>query len=197
MLYVPEGAIAMTTNPLDVVNQVAGSKGGSSAKELKTDLLKIRGKTLVFKNTIYQIPNIAAIETVSFSASIPWLAIIGLLIALWLITNGGLLVIVGIVIGAWSGFSLYKYWQRKTQYGLLILLTAGIEASTVIVSTDKEFIQRASLTLYEIMNDEDYNRAINISFDQRQIQEVSISEVTSSTIVTGSTVRGDVVNTIA
>lgn len=187
----------MMTNPLDAIDRIVGGKGSSGAKELKTDLLKIRGKTLVFKNTIYQIPNIAAIETVSFSASIPWFAILGALLALWLITNGSFLFVVGVAIGAWSGFSLYKYWQRKTQYGLLILLNAGIEASTVIVSPDMEFIQRASLTLYHIMNDDDYDRAVNISFDQRQIQEVSISDITSSTIVTGSTVRGDVVNTIS
>jgi len=187
----------MTTNPLDVINNVVGGKGGSRAKELKTDLVKIRGKTLVFKNTIYQIPSIAAIETVSFSASIPWLAVIGVLLTLWLLSNGGVLVILALVIGAWSGLSLYKYWQRRMQYGLLILLNAGIEASTVIVSLDKEFIQEVSLTLYDIMNDEEHDRAINISFDQRQIQEVTISEVSRSTVIAGGTVRGDVVNTIS
>lgn len=187
----------MTTNPLDVVDRVVGGKGSSNAKELKTDLVKIRGKTLVFRNTIYQIPSIAAIETVSFSASFPWPAMLGIFFALWLIGNGGPLFIVGLAIGAWAGYALYKYSQRRMQHGLLILLNAGIEASTIIVSEDKEFVQRVSLTLYEIMNDDNYDRAVNISFDQRQIQEVSISEVTSSTIVAGSTVGGDVVNVIS
>ena len=187
----------MSTNPLDVVDRVIGGKSSSGAKELKTDLIKIRGRTLVFKNTIYQIPNIAAIETVSFYASIPWLAILGVLFALWTLANGGIIAVIGLLIGAWSGFSLYKYWLRRMQYGLLILLNSGIEASTIIVSPDKDFIQQASLVIYDIMNDEDYSRAVNISFDQRQIQEVSIHDISSSTIVAGSTVRGDVVNTIS
>jgi len=187
----------MSTNPLDIVDRVIGRKSSSGAKELKTDLIKIRGRTLVFKNTIYQIPNIAAVEIVSFSASFPWLAILGILFALWALTNGGYLAVIGLLIGGLSGFWLYKYWQRRMQYGLLILLNSGIEASTIIVSPDKDFIQQALLVIYNIMNDEDYSRAVNISFDQRQIQEISIREISSSTIVTGSTVRGDIVNTIS
>lgn len=187
----------MSTNPLDVIDRVIGGKRSNGARELKTDLVKIRGKTLVFKNTIYQISNIAAIETVSFYASIPLLAILGVLLAIWALTQGGIVAVIGLLIGSWSGFSLYKYWLRRTQYGLLILLNAGIEASTIILSPDKDFIQQVSLVIYDIMNDEDYSRAINISFDQRQIQEISIRETSNSTIVAGSAVRGDVVNTIS
>lgn len=188
----------MITNPIDVIDRITGGarKGGSGAKELETDLIKIRGKTLVFENTIYHIPNIAAIETISFAASIPWLAVIGVILTLWLIGQGGFLILIGIIIGSVSGYSIYKYWIRRMRYGLLILLNSGVEASTAIVSLDKEFIKRVSLVIYEIMNDDEYDKAINISFDQRQIQDIDVNDVSGSAILVGSTVRGDVVNAI-
>ena len=73
----------MSTRPLDVVNRVVGAKSGSGAKELETDFLKVRGNTLIFENTIYQIRNIAAIEMVPLQANIPWLAVLVVLLAVY------------------------------------------------------------------------------------------------------------------
>jgi hypothetical protein len=73
----------MSTSPLDVVNRVVGAKSDSGAKELETDFLKVRGNTLIFENTIYQIRNIAAIEMVPLRANIPWLAVLVVLLAVY------------------------------------------------------------------------------------------------------------------
>lgn len=187
----------MSINLLDIVNRVTSGKSSNDGRELETDLIKIRRKTLIFGNTICQISNIAAVEVLSFYASIPWLAILGMIIALVALVNGGFVTLIGLLIGAWSGFSLYKYWQRRMQYGLLILLNSGIQSSKIILSHDKDFIQQVVLVIYNVMNDENHSRAIDISIDRRQIQEVSIHENSTSTIAAESTVRGDIVNTIS
>lgn len=187
----------MSMNLLDIVNRVTSGKSSNNGRELETDLIKIRRKTLIFGNTLCQISNIAAVEVLSFYASIPWLAILGMIIALVALFSGGINALVGLLVGAWSGFALYKYWQRRTQYGLLILLNSGIQSSKIILSHDKDFIQRVVLVIYNVMNDENYSRAIDINIDQRQIQEVSVHDNSNSTIVAGSTVRGDIVNTIS
>lgn len=192
MNYSTISETTMSTNPLDIINRVTSGK--SNVKELRTDLIKIRRNTLVFGNTICQISNIAAVEIVSFYAAIPWLALLGVLVALFALISGGFAALIGLLIGAWAGFSLYKYWQQRTQYGLLILLNSGI--TMIILSPDKDIIQKAALVIYNIMNDEDYSRAINVSIDRRQIQEVSLSEISTSTTVAESTGQDDIVNII-
>jgi len=184
----------MSTSPLDVVNRVVGARSDSGAKELETDFLKVRGNTLIFENTIYQIRNIAAIEMVPLRANIPWLAVLVVLLAVYGIffNREGIIIVISLIGGAWALFSLYKYWQRRKQYGLLILLNSGIETSTIIIGPDRGFIIQVMKVLYDIMNDN--AQSVDIIFDQKQIL---INGITHSTIVAGSSVGGNVVNTIS
>jgi hypothetical protein len=66
---------------------------------------------------------------------------------------------------------------------------------TVLVSDDIEFLTRVVLVLNNIMNSDEL-KAVNINFDQRQIDEsVNIGNMTGSNLVTG-TVVGDVASNV-
>jgi len=183
----------MSLNPLSTLS---GEKGASSAKEIKTDILKIRGKTLIFHNTIYQISNIAAIEIVTFSKAFPIISTLALVVGLFIIRTGGLFSLIGLLLIGWGAYALYRYWEKRLQYGLLLLLNAGADASSVLISTDEAFLKKVALTIYNIMNNEEAERAINFHFDQRTITDVTtISQVTGSIINTGA-VGGDIANSV-
>jgi len=131
---------------------------------------------------------------VPLQANIPWLAVLVVLLAVYGIffNREGIIIVISLIGGAWALFSLYKYWQRRKQYGLLILLNSGIETSTIIISPDRGFIIQVMKVLYDIMNDN--AQSVDIIFDQKQIL---INGITHSTIVAGSSVGGNVVNTIS
>lgn len=175
-----------------------------SPQEIKTDLLKIRGKTLIFANSIYQIPNISALEVINLSTTKPiptylwFIAIVGAAL-LWLGPSNTLR-FVGILALALCGYLFYQYKKNKLRklYGLKIVLNAGLAASTAIISKDQGFLMRVALTLYNIMNsDAGKTTTINkfdIAVDQRKI--IDLNNVSNSSIALGD-VSGSIVNNVA
>lgn len=75
-----------------------------------------------------------------------------------------------------------------------IRLNAGIR--DVIVGDDIEFLKRVILVLYNIMNSDEF-KAINMNFDQRNIEDksINIDQMIGSNVVTGN-VNGDVVGNV-
>lgn len=147
-----------------------------NVNEVKTSLLKVRGRTLIFVNSIYQIANISSLDLIDLSTTKPlpryvlFLFIIGL-IFLFIPGNIKILGIAAIGVSCWL---FYQYQQNKlrTRYGVSISLNSGTK--TVIVSDDIEFLTRVMLVLNNIMNSDEIS-AVNFNFDQRQIEDKSIS----------------------
>jgi Family of unknown function (DUF6232) len=170
---------------------------GEESNEIKTSFLKVRGKTLILRNSIYQIANISSIDLVDLSTTKPmpryfiWLFLIG--IALLFFPDN--FKILGVIVLCVLGWFFYQYQVNKsrTRYGVSIGLNSG--KKTVIVSDDIEFLTRVVLVLNNIMNSDELS-AVNINFDQRQIDEsVIIGEMHGSNLVTG-TVVGDVASNV-
>jgi hypothetical protein len=168
--------------------------GNEDAKEVKTEVLKIRGKTLIFANTIYQIPNISIVEVGKIQQRIPVFALLLVIAGLFILlasfnSRYGSEGIIGLVIGAMGAIWIYAIWSSP-KHGLRLVTNSG--ESTLIISPDLEFLKRVSLVLYNIMNDK-MSGDVNLNFDQKTIVEVG--EMQGSAIVIGN-VQGDVVSNI-
>jgi Family of unknown function (DUF6232) len=180
-----------------MLNQFLPSEQDSS-NEIKTSFLKVRGKTLIFRNSIYQIANISSLDLVDLSTTKPipryfiWLLLIGLFL-LFMPDN---IKILGVVTLGVLGWLFYQYQQNKsrTRYGVGIRLNSGTR--TVIVSDDIEFLTRVMLALNNIMNSDEVS-AVNFNFDQRKIEDnsISIDQMLGSNVITRSVV-GDVASNV-
>lgn len=180
--------MAIPSNPLSAGTQV----GAENQKVIKTKLLKVEGKTMIFGNTVYQISNISQISVIDLTTtkSIPWvyiaLLIIGGLITLtlelWL-----LVIILWGAAGALYYFSTKN--RRDEKYGLQITANSGL--STVLVSDYMDFLVEVAVTLTNIMN-EKKEESVTFNFDNRQI----FDSISGSTVVTGN-VSGSVVNSVS
>jgi hypothetical protein len=163
----------------------------NSEKVIKTDLLKVEGKTMVFGNTIYQIPNISQVSVIDLTTTkaIPWYFWVLLVIGFgFLITEYFLFAILSFGI---AGMIFYFYTKnlRNEKYGLQIVLNAGLV--TVLVSDYMDFLVTVAITLVNIMNEVE-ERSITFNFDQRKIVE----NTSGSTVVMGN-VKGSVVSNVS
>ncbi|NEP80192.1 MAG: hypothetical protein F6K39_19705 [Okeania sp. SIO3B3] len=139
------------------------AKSYPQPEEVEPSVLKIRGKTLIYKNTIYQISNITSISLVEVKNTqkitrrfstlrfIGGILLIGIAIILLQSPNknfqifGLLLIIVDILL-------LCHYRPNKTsqQYGLVIEGNSGYK--NTIVSPNKLLIQKIIVELWFVMN---------------------------------------------
>jgi hypothetical protein len=170
-------------------------KQGSEQNRIKTDQLKVRGNTLIFQNSIYQISNISSISVLNLSTekAMPGYIVIVLIVGIILLFAPEVLKLVGIAAIAIAGYLIYQHYQNKVdeKYGLSMTLNSG--EFSVFLGRDESFLKQVAITLHNIMNEKNIEDSINFNFDQRQI--VDINNATGSTIVTGS-VSGDVVNSV-
>ncbi|TRU52073.1 MAG: hypothetical protein EWV91_04330 [Microcystis aeruginosa Ma_QC_Ca_00000000_S207] len=176
------------------------SEDESNDNEINTSIIKIRGRTLIFVNSIYQISNIASLRLLNLSRVQPfpkylvWLIIIGLAL---LFVFPGNIKIFGVVVLAYAGWQFYQYERNKlrVRYGLKISLNSG--EKPIITNSDAEFLKQMMLVLYNIMNN-DEPRAVTFNLDQRQIVEdksINIDSMFGSSFVSGN-VTGDVVSNV-
>ena len=168
----------------------------NDTNEIVTSIIKIRGKTLIFLNSIYQISNISSLRLLDLSTVRPFpkylvsLIIIGLI---FLIVPGNIKIF-GFLMVAYGAWQLYEYQQNKhrIRYGLKISLNSG--EKPIITNSDAEFLKEIMLILYNIMNS-DEPRAVTFNLDQRKIVEdksINIDNMLGSNFVSGD-VSGDVV----
>lgn len=176
----------------------------SDVKIVSASALEVKGKTLIFGNTLYQISNIAILElidlTETYAVRVPellWIVLV--IIAIFTAASSfqelqrlGFLII--LVIG--FIFLIYPRTRVREKYGLAIYTNAGTK--TAISSSDSVFIKKAIIALYEVINSEVTNRNVYINFDNRTISEnksISIGTNIGSSVVSG-TVGGDVASMI-
>lgn len=161
---------------------------------IKTDILKARGNTLVFYNTIYQISSIAEIKMINLSTekNMPQLYWLFLFLAVVLAAlSEHITILPGVASLGLFVYLVYQHNKNKLseKYGLYISLNSG--RSTVITSRDQGFLKKVSITLHNIMNKEE--ASVNFDFSSNTINEVKASE--GSVIVTGE-VSGDIATNI-
>jgi hypothetical protein len=160
-------------------------------KEIEVELLKIREQTLVFDNAIYYIPNIAKIEIVDLSTTKPVPSLFWILLAvsaiIFIFTE---YVFWGVVSLVSAGAVFFFYWQSKSdnRYGIEISLNSN--SSTILISTDLEFLKKIMLVLYNIMNGKE-SKPVTFNFKTIEIK----GGVKGSTIISGD-VDGNIVNNI-
>lgn len=168
-------------------------------KEIQTPILKVRGKTLIFANSIYQISSISALDLLDLSTEKPmpnyfsYMLVIGLIL-IFLPDNFKIL---GVVTLSVLGYLCYQWYsnKRRTRYGLRIRMNGGF--GTIIVYSEMAFLVKIMLILNNIMNTDEI-QSINFNLDQRQIVEdksVNVGSMTGSSVITGN-VHGDVVNNV-
>jgi len=183
----------MATNSTNPLGFLFGA-GNAEAKELATNIIKIRGGTILLGDKIINIRNIASVEVGSLAISFPWIAPLLILIGISVLQGGGFLPLIGLAVGGWGSFLIYIYFNRLNAKGLLILLNSGVNSSTLLTQIDIEFVKLIALTLYNIMSTGD-ERYLDIFVDQKTITEVRIEQVSNSVVSTGS-VTGDLVNRV-
>ena len=160
----------------------------NETKEIQGGMLKARGKTLIFGNTIYQISNISVVDVVDMVKPLPWLALVIGLVGVLMIAYyderiiGTTLLVIAV---AW----IYYWSSTRQRTGLLIVTNAGPVGSVLIVSKNREFTKRVALTLRNIMDSEDEHIVANFSMDTYKIEGAS-----NSAVVVNSNVRGDLIN---
>ncbi|MEM6501102.1 MAG: DUF6232 family protein [Cyanobacteria bacterium P01_C01_bin.89] len=175
--------------------------GESEGQAIKTSVLKIVHNTVVFENKVYQIRNICVAEladltrTFAVNQTVPsWYWFLVALGVILLFAYG-----IGIFILAYVG---YLFWQHSNldksrtieRYGLRLGMNSGEEV--ILASSDKDFVLKIILTLYDIMNT-DTPKAVSFNFETLNMEDrsINIEEAYGSTVVSGQVGR-DVVNTI-
>jgi Sec-independent protein translocase protein TatA len=163
------------------------TRNKDNEKIINTARLEVRGKTLVFDNTIIQIPNISMIEIGELKTQFPhyvWLILIvgGGIYYSYLDTTWFAIIVLGIV-----GKIIYD-WYAHHEFGLIIRLNSGL--AELIQSPNAEFLKEVALILKNIMDNEE-EKSITFNLDKRTI----IDNVSGSTVVLGNA-TGDIVNRV-
>ncbi|AOY82915.1 MULTISPECIES: DUF6232 family protein [Moorena] len=175
----------------------------SEPTEVKTSFLKIRGKSLIFGNVVYQIHNITSIGLVDLSSNATYkqpmnklsiVLFIIMIIALATVLYGFFSnIIVVIAIGAWLIYDSKKTITKKiNKYGMTIYTNNGI--NKILVSRDKEFIKKVIWTLSDVMNSNE-PKAITFNFETLDMSDksIEIERNIGSPVVSGD-IEGDIVN---
>jgi hypothetical protein len=171
-----------------MLSQLLGDKNEQT--EVETSVIKVRGKTLVFNNTIYSIPNLSLVEIGEVKRSLPPLFVGSAFMALIGLIIGGDLFFLFWIGGIGAVITFMHYLTNK-KYGLHLVTNSGF--STLIVSPDEDFLKIIVLTLYNLINHPDAVQNLNIHLDQRKIIEVESMQ--NAQLFTGN-IQGDVVNNV-
>jgi len=156
-----------------------------NSKALKTNRIEVRGKTLVFDNSIYQITNISSIEVGSSTKPIPryfWLLLVACVGALYLENSNWSLIAIFVTSGAFL-----IYWINRKVHGMLIRMNSGY--TKIILSRDFGLLKSVATGLQAIMDDESKDGSITFNLDQR-----TMMDHVSGSVIALKDVAGDIVN---
>lgn len=163
------------------------TKEESKDKIITTSLLEVRGKTLVFDNTILQIPNISSIEIGELKKPFPpyiwWMA--GISVFIFLFADD--YAVIALILLGIAGKLAYD-WYNYHVFGIIIRLNSGL--ATLIQSQNADFLKEVALVMKNIM-DSEQEKSITFNLDKRTI----IDNVSGSTVVVGNA-TGDIVNRV-
>jgi hypothetical protein len=173
----------------------------SKTNEIKTPLIKVRGKTLIFGNVVYQIHNISSIGLVDLTTTKPiprfyWALLFLGVVFIFAIPNIQAKIL-GLLILAFVAWLFYQHNLNKTteRYGMTIYTNSGYK--TILTSRSENFIKQVILSLYGVMNSDEF-KALNFNFDTLDMSvdnSIGIGTNIGSPIVTGH-VGGDVVSEV-
>ena len=176
-------------------------KSSPEPEELESSVLKIRGKTLICKNTIYQISNISSISLVerkkvkkrtkTYSALLFVGVVLLVPISIILLSDPNRnLQIVGLLIIVIDILVLPRYVLNITskEYGMVIEGNSG--EKQVLYSPDKEGIIKVILKLCEVMNTEEI-RSFNV-YSQDNSVKLEDKRIQSGISIASSFVSGKV-----
>lgn len=187
---------------------------------IKTSVLKVEGKTMIFGSTVYQIPNISIMSVVDLSTIKPppsyfqglnigivFALVIGTLAALASVgfipeiqlTSDAQYAYFRVVLMTFALAAVlfimrwlggYFYSKNRHQARYGMQIILNAGLVSVFVSNDREFLIRVALTLIDIMNGQE-QRPITFNFDQRNIVDNA-----SGSVVSFGNVGGDIVNNV-
>ncbi|BAY17372.1 hypothetical protein NIES21_32090 [Anabaenopsis circularis NIES-21] len=172
--------------------------------EIKTSIIKIRGKTLIYGNVVYQIHNITSIGLVDLTTTVikpmPKLFIVLPIIGiLFLFIPSSIAILIGILLIALGAWLIYQHNLNKTKiterYGMTIYTNSGTK--TILTSRSEDFIKQVILTLYSVMNSDDF-KAISFNFETLDMSvdnSIKVGKNIGSSLNTG-TVGGDIVSQV-
>ncbi|NEP22743.1 DUF6232 family protein [Moorena sp. SIO3I6] len=173
--------------------------------EDKNGILKVRGKTLIFGNVVYQINNISSIGLVKRTNSIQKIPITKFILVLIIIdvylffTPNLHLKVLGVIILVFLVWKVYNFYKNKLRkkYALSIYTNSG--QKTFFYSTSEDFIKKSIMVLYNIMNTSDDFNAFTFNFQEAsfvdQSQSINIDHNIGSPFL-GAQVNGDIVNEV-
>lgn len=176
------------TNPLGFL---FGSSN-TEAKELNTNIIKIRPGTILLADKIINIRNLASVEVVTLGISFPWIAPILIIAGIAMGQDYSLTGLLGLALLSWGGYLIYTFFQRRNKQGLLLLLTSGVSGSVIITGIDTVFLREIALVLYNILTT-NYQQHLDIYLDRRVIN--NINGANNAVIATG-TVMGNITNSV-
>lgn len=164
-------------------------------ESISTTFLKIRGKTLIYGNVIYQISNITTVGLVNLSTTkkLPqyflWWILIGIGCLFFL---PGVYKVMGIVILGviWFLYNQFNQNRINEKYGMTIHTNHGHKVT--LRSKNKDFVKKVIYALYNVMNSEEL-KAINFNFETLDYQAVNIEKNIGSPVIRGN-ITGDIVN---
>ncbi|HBW52946.1 MAG TPA: hypothetical protein DEF47_23940 [Herpetosiphon sp.] len=157
----------------------------NTVQEIRTDIIQIQGKRLIFGNTVYQIPNIAGFSTAKIINKFPWMWC--LIIMILLLINKDIFFSdfgrndtesISTIINSLlvlSLFGLIFYWaSMPNKYGLLIISSAGSNLSSIIIHEDKKFIDKV-IKVLSLNIDSSYEKYYIINFNKKTIHQSNTS----------------------
>ncbi|BAZ02380.1 hypothetical protein NIES37_63920 [Tolypothrix tenuis PCC 7101] len=186
------------------LNQFLQDETIDTTEEINTNILKIRGKTLVFGNVIYQIHNIASIGLVSnittHTKPMPKLYIALPIIGIFLFFIASEVTrILGCLIIVLAIWLIKRHNASKTtidgKYGMTIYTNAGTKK--IFRSRSEEFVKKVILTLYSVMNSDEL-KAITFNFETLDVStdnSIKIGTNIGSSVISGHVV-GDVASQV-
>ncbi len=170
--------------------------------EDKNGILKVRGKTLIFGNVVYQIRNISSIGLVKRTTIQKFPKFLLVLIPIgfyWFVVPNLQVKIWGAIIIAFLLWKFYEFNINKVRnkYALSIYTNSG--QKTFFYSKSEDFIKKSIMVLYKLMNTSDDFNAFTFNFQEAsfvdQSQSINIDHNIGSPFL-GAQVNGDIVNEV-
>jgi hypothetical protein len=161
-------------------------KAGTSPREFKAGSMRIYEDVIEFRNKenklekVYRISNVSALVVFEKKEAPLWLILaIGGCLLTWFL-------FVTIPIFFFLVTILYQNYIKFDKNRLDVILNAGSDVSTYIVSRDLEFLRDAAEAILELMNDRTSGKSLYINVDQRKVNTIKINgPVSNSPLVAG------------
>ncbi|MEM1169830.1 MAG: hypothetical protein AAGJ08_12315 [Cyanobacteria bacterium P01_H01_bin.35] len=177
-------------------------KDAKEPVKVKTSLVKVRGKTIIYGNSIYQINNITSLSFVDLTTEkkvtkqffIYYLISLFIGIVLLLVPDITARILGLLILGVDIWLFIKHQGNKITErYGMLMVVNSGEQV--ILVSSSPKWIIEVIVELCDVMNT-DKLKSLNLNFDNHSIdRSINVDKSIGSNFVSGE-VGGDVVSSI-